>query len=184
MYLNYLKVLINNMNLREATSELHRKAEKMEFNQRMMNNELTIEEYVNYLESQYAIFEKIERLFTLPEPGLARSGRVLNDLNELGETTPNVSDKTMEYIDYLSTLDNDSIQPHIYLNYLALVFGGQIIKTKIHGSGKMYEFDNMHASAAAIRLIQKDEWANEVNKGFEFIINILDELQNNTGRNS
>jgi hypothetical protein len=28
-----------------------------------------------------------------------------------------------------------------------------------------------------IRGIQKDEWADEVNKGFNYIINILDELQ-------
>jgi heme oxygenase len=172
------------MGLREATAELHRKAEKMEFNQRMMNNKLTIEEYVSYLESQYSIFEKIERLFTLPDPGLARSGRVLDDLYELGETTPNVSDKTMEYIDYLSTLNNYSILPHIYLNYLALAFGGQMIKTKIHGSGRMYDFDDIQTSVGSIRRHQRDDWADEVNKGFEFIINILDELQNTTKRNS
>lgn len=166
------------MGLREATSELHRKAEQMEFNQRMMKGELNIEEYSNYLLSQYFIFETIERLFTLPEPSLARTGRVLDDLNELGQTLFQVSDKTQEYIDHLSTLDNDSIQPHIYLNYLALAFGGQMIKTKIHGSGKMYDFDNMHGAIAAIRQIQKDEWADEVNRGFGFIINILDELQN------
>ena len=35
------------MGLREATAELHRKAEKMEFNQRMMNNELSINENFN-----------------------------------------------------------------------------------------------------------------------------------------
>ena len=166
------------MGLRESTSELHRKAEKMEFNQRMMNGELNIEEYSNYLLTQYFIFETIERLFTLPEPSLARSGRALDDLNELGQVLFQVSDKTQEYIDYLSTLDNDSIQPHIYLNYLALAFGGQMMKTKVHGSGRIYKFDSMDAAVAAIRRIQNDEWADEVNKGFQFIINILDELQN------
>jgi heme oxygenase len=172
------------MGLREATSELHRKAEQMEFNQRMMNNKLSIVEYSRYLMSQYYIFDTIEKYNVLPESGLARSGKVLDDLNELGETIIMISPKTQEYVDYLIALDNDAIQPHIYLNYLALVFGGQLIKTKIHGSGRMYDFDNMHASAAAIRRIQNDEWADEVNKGFEFIINILDELQNDTGSNS
>jgi heme oxygenase len=172
------------MGLREATSELHRKAEQMEFNQRMMNNKLSIVEYSRYLMSQYYIFDTIEKYNVLPESGLARSGKVLDDLNELGETIIMISPKTQEYVDYLIALDNDTIQPHIYLNYLALVFGGQLIKTKIHGSGRMYDFDNMHASAAAIRRIQNDEWADEVNKGFEFIINILDELQNDTGSNS
>ena len=172
------------MGLREATAELHRKAEKMEFNQRMMNNELSINEYSRYLMSQYFIFEVIEQYFTLPEPGLARSNKVKEDLKELGETVIMMSPKTQEYVDYLIVLDNDTVQPHIYLNYLALAYGGQMIKTKIHGSGRMYDFDNMHASVGAVRQIQKDEWADEVNKGFEFIINILDELQNVTGSNS
>ena len=112
------------MGLREATSELHRKAEQMEFNQRMMKGELTIEEYVKYLISQGFIFTTIENLYTLPEPSLARSSRVLDDLKELGEDIVVSLPKTQEYVDYLSTLDNDSIQPHIYLNYLALMFGG------------------------------------------------------------
>ena len=48
----------------------------------------------------------------------------------------------------------------------------------------MYDFDNMQEAVGAIRATQKDEWADEVNKGFEFIIKIADELQNNTGSNS
>jgi hypothetical protein len=42
----------------------------------------------------------------------------------------------------------------------------------------------MHEAVGAIRATQQDEWADEVNKGFQFIINILDELQNTTGSNS
>ncbi len=172
------------MDLRTATAELHRKAEKMEFNQRMMNGKLSIEEYVNYLQSQYSIFEKIEYLFTLPEPGLARTKNVLQDLNELGESTPIASPKTQEYVDYLSTLNNYTILPHIYLNYLALAFGGQMIKQNVHGSGRMYDFDDVKTSVGSIRRHQRDDWADEVNKGFEFIIAILDELQNTSGSNS
>jgi heme oxygenase len=172
------------MGLREATAELHRKAEKMEFNQRMMNGKLSIEEYVNYLQSQYSIFEKIEYIFTLPDVGLARAGKILQDLNELGESTPIASRKTQEYVDYITTLTNYTVLPHIYLNYLALAFGGQMIKQNIHGSGKMYDFEDIMASVGSIRNHQRDDWADEVNKGFEFIIAILDELQNNTGRDS
>lgn len=172
------------MGLREATAELHRKAEKMEFNQRMLNGKLSIEEYVNYLESQHAIFDCIERLFELPYPGLRRSLKVSLDLQELGATIPVISEKTQEYVDYLSTLSNYTILPHIYLNYLALAFGGQMIKQNVHGSGRMFDFDDVQTAVGSIRRHQRDEWADEVNKGFEFIINILDELQNTSGSNS
>ena len=51
-----------------------------------------------------------------------------------------------------------------------------MIKSKVPGSGRLYEFDNMMECVGSIRAIQKDEWADEVNKGFEFIIKMLDEL--------
>ena len=48
------------MGLREATAELHSKAEKMEFNQKMFRGELTEFEYLNYLYTQSIIFQCIE----------------------------------------------------------------------------------------------------------------------------
>ena len=41
------------MKLREATAELHSKAEKMEFNQRMFRGELSTDEYAKYLHQQF-----------------------------------------------------------------------------------------------------------------------------------
>ena len=48
------------MNLKEATAELHSKAEKMKFNQRMFRGELSNDEYLNYLIQQSYIFQEIE----------------------------------------------------------------------------------------------------------------------------
>jgi hypothetical protein len=42
----------------------------------------------------------------------------------------------------------------------------------------MYEFENMMECAGAVRSIQKDEWSDEVNKGFDFMIEIFKELEN------
>ena len=52
-----------------------------------------------------------------------------------------------------------------------------MMKDKVPGSGKMYEFDNMKDIIMSIRSIQQDEWADEVNKGFTYIIGIFNELQ-------
>jgi len=174
------------MGLREATAELHSKAEKMEFNQRMFRGELSTDEYVKYLYQQLMIFEAIESK-QLPHPSLARVDKVKEDLNELNSSLDKMNgplSSTMIYSNYLSSLTQEERLPHIYLNYLALAYGGQMMKTKVPGLGKMYDFENMHVSVGTIRAIQKDEWADEVNKGFQFIINIADELQNTTGLNS
>ena len=101
----------------------------------------------------------------------------IDDINELGGYKFKISKPTTDYVVYLGDLNQSSLNAHIYLNYLALVYGGQIMKSKVPGSGKMYEFEGeMMELIGSVRAIQKDEWADEVNKGFQYIINILDEL--------
>jgi heme oxygenase len=170
--------------LKDAIAEKHSLAEKMTFNQRMFNGELSDDEYILYLCQQLAIFDAIE-IHELPHPSLDRAGKVFEDIKELvGEgqiqITPLAS--TNEYRKYLNTLTKEQLLPHVYLNYLAIMFGGQMMKAKTPGSGKMYEFEgDMRELIGSVRAIQNDEMADEVNKGFQYIINILDELQTNAG---
>jgi hypothetical protein len=54
-----------------------------------------------------------------------------------------------------------------------------MMKSKVIGSGRMYDFgdsNNVRHLAQIIRNDVKDDWADEVNKGYEFIIAILNEL--------
>jgi heme oxygenase len=167
------------MGLREETAEKHRIAEQKEFNQKMFRGELTKEEYVNYLTQQSLIFNQIEFGNNLPSDSLRRSEKITEDLRELKEQENYiVLPSTIEYVNYISDLTEEQLLPHIYLNYLALAYGGQMMKSKVPGSGRMYDFDNMMECVGSIRAIQKDEWVDEVNKGFDFLIEIFDELQN------
>ena len=59
--------------LKDAIAEKHSLAEKMTFNQRMFNGELSDEEYTLYLCQQLAIFDAIE-IHELPHPALDRAG--------------------------------------------------------------------------------------------------------------
>lgn len=172
------------MGLREATAELHSKAEKMTFNQRMFKGELSKNEYLEYLRQQSVIFTIIELKGTLPHPNLAREKNIFDDITELEKEINSKTthlDATKEYGIYLQSLDSEKLNAHIYLNYLALAYGGQMMKSKVPGSGKMYDFENMQECVGSIRAIQNDEMSDEVNKGFQYIINILDELQTNIG---
>jgi heme oxygenase len=168
------------MGLREATAVKHKEAERKNFNVLMFNGKLTAPQYILYLKSQYAIFSAIEDNHTLPHSDLNRKQAVKDDLNSLGleyeyqYKTPD--EKTKLYAEYLKTLTYEEVLPHIYLNYLAIMFGGQMMKAKTPGSGKMYDFEDMNVAAASIREVQSDDWADEVNKGFDFMISIFDEL--------
>jgi heme oxygenase len=170
------------MNLREATAEKHKQAERMPFNQKMMRGELTPNEYSAFLRSQHEILSTIEAKFGLPHTGMFTAERILDDLTELGVidiTPPGVV--TKKYCDYLKTLDYDTILPHIYLNYMALMMGGQILKKLVPGSGRMYDFGSEKDRKDYVQIIrnhQKDDWVDEVNCGYDFVISILDELNN------
>ena len=178
--LSFRKIKV--MTLKEATAELHSKAEKMEFNQRMFRGELSKLEYGNYLTQQLVIFLEIECRGVLPNENLKRSEVIRQDINELGVYTFKINKATRQYALHLMNITDEELKAHIYLNYLAIMFGGQMMKSKVPGSGKMYEFEgDMRELIGSVRAIQTDEMADEVNKGFQYIINILDELQKNAG---
>lgn len=167
------------INLKDATKELHTKAERMPFNKKMMKGELSNEDYARYLVSQYHIFHTLEKNFDLPHMDMRRVDSIIEDLKELGfsdhlETFK--GEETTRYCKYLNNLPQVDADAHIYLNYLAHMFGGQIIKKNLPGSGKLYEFENVEHIIGSVRRIQTDEWAPEVNKAFTYIINIFDEL--------
>jgi heme oxygenase len=174
------------MGLKEATSEKHRKAERMPFNVLMINGKLTAPQYEWYLQSQYKIFEAIEDNFELPHPALARKEAVKSEIDSVGmdafnggvpQSTMQVVQAALDYAEYIKGLEQEEVNAHIYLHYLALMFGGQMIKSKVPGNGAMYEFgEDMMAAAGAIREIQSDDWADEVNLGFDKMIQIFKEL--------
>ena len=164
--------------LKEATHDKHKEAERMPFNVKMFKGELTKEQYAKYLLSQLEIFSVIEENFQMPHEGLKRKYAVIEDLKSLDFHQLEIVDNgTLDYVSYLRGLTQEEVNAHIYLNYLAIMFGGQMMKKNTPGAGNMYEFEDMNESASAIRAIQKDEWADEVNKGFDFMIEIFKELE-------
>lgn len=101
----------------------------------------------------------------------------INELKSQGSVDGLILNSTKAYTDYLSALSYEQVLPHIYLNYMAIVFGGQIIRKSVPSSGKMYDFDNMQEVIQSIRNVQQDEWAGEVNRGFDFNISVFEELE-------
>lgn len=166
------------MLLRELTSKKHKQAETMSFNLRMLRGEISKKEYLHYLHQQASIFQILEQK-GVPHPSLLRLQKIFRDIEELmgdfPEGLPSLK-STEKYCIYLQKLNDEEILPHIYLHYLALIYGGQIFKPKVYGKGRMYEFDNIEDAAQSIRVLQSNDWADEVNKAFDFMIDIYDEL--------
>ena len=163
--------------LKEATHIKHKEVERKPFNVKMFKGQLTAEQYGWYLRSQLGIFRALEDNFKFPHEGLKRIEAVAFDLMSLGIDNLVCDVATREYATYLRGLSQEDANAHIYLNYLAIMFGGQMMKKATPGPGKMYEFENMKECMESVRAIQKDEWADEVNKGFDFMIKIMENLE-------
>ena len=163
--------------LKEATHDKHKEAERMPFNVKMFKGQLNEREYGWYLRSQLAIFQTLENNFEFPHEGLKREEAVLFDLMSLGQNDLVADVATREYCEYLKGLSQEDANAHIYLNYLAIMFGGQMMKKNTPGPGKMYDFKNMMECMQSVRAIQKDEWADEVNRGFDYMIKIFKNLE-------
>ena len=174
------------MTIKELTADNHNKAENMPFNQKLMRGGISEKEYIAYLRSQYAIFSTIESLFwpeKLPYADMCRGALVLEDLNHLMDSDhTEVGEKTTEYCEYIKQLNVDRLTSHIYLNYMAVMMGGQIIKKNVPGIGNMYNFGDAEKVRDIAKLIRScDLSGSEINKGYEYIIAILDELQGYSG---
>lgn len=164
--------------LKEAINLKHREAERMPFNIAMLEGKLTPAQYTEYLFTQLEIFSTIEEVIKLPHDGLRRKEAILQDLKAMGvEQFRFPVPASLSYTRYLREVDQETGLAHVYLNYLALMFGGQIMIDRTPGPGHMYKFENMNDLIKEIRAVQKDEWADEVNRGFTYIIKIFKELE-------
>jgi heme oxygenase len=181
------------MSLRENTAIKHKEAESHPFNRDMVAGKLKAHEYYYYVRQMHFLFHHIERRLgdTLPK-SMLRNDAMLKDIEELlfldqGRYTVSlmygILGSTTNYYRHICDLKEEDLMPHVYLNYLALLFGGQIIKKSVPGSGTMYDFENPNEAIAFVRSQQTDEWTEEVNKGFDYLIAIYDELQDFFGRN-
>jgi heme oxygenase len=164
------------MTLKDAIEIKHREAEQHPFMQRMYTGSLTSVEYANYLYQLFFIFGTLE-YYTLPHFCMYRTWRIMEDIDELIDRKQLIiCENTRYYINYLHTRTEDEIRAHIYLHYMALMYGGQIMQKKVPGAGSIYTFDNLSDAIQEVRRTQRDEWADEANMGLTHFITILDEL--------
>lgn len=171
------------MSLKESISHKHKLAESHPFNRLMVSGKLTADHYLLYLLQMSEIFYTIEDKIELP-PNICRLNKILFDIRDLdsqvsdeAEFDLSVLRSTQRYVEHMGKLEEERLMAHVYLNYLALVFGGQIIKKFVPGEGKMYEFEDSYEVVDYVRSRQKDEWADEANLGLDHTIAIYDELQ-------
>jgi heme oxygenase (biliverdin-producing, ferredoxin) len=171
--------------LKDLTWEVHKQAERTSFARKLIKG-LGPEKYYQYLYNQYLIYSVLETYMikNFPEiQDICRSTNMHKDLQEL-ETKFGVSHATIdmispivkEYERHVHNLDRNGLLAHVYVRHFGDMYGGQILKKRVPGSGKTYDFENREELEEKIRAMLTDEMADEAIVCFKFAIKLFEEL--------
>ena len=177
------------MSLREAIKDLHDSVEQSPFAKLLLSGNITEEVYGDLLYNLIPIYECLEsqaiqhKLLENLED-LLRYQQIVTDYQELNPTiteSKNLRPVTLEYVNYLINLSEKNpkqLLAHIYIRHFGDLFGGQIIKKKVPGSGTMYEFNNRQELISKIRSILSEYLSEEARVAMQYAIDLFEALAN------
>jgi heme oxygenase len=167
------------MALRDHIKENHDLAEKHPFVKLLFSGGVSSKIYAEYLFNQYLMYNALEKLAF--QEGLLegvedvlRAKLILEDFIELKETDIKIHDCTLDYIRYVNTrVAKKNLMAHIYVRHFGDLFGGQMMKKVVVGSGKMYDFKNRSELIKELRSRLDDSLAKEANTVMLWAINLF-----------
>lgn len=172
--------------LKDLVQDKHSEAENHRFAKYLLSKDISPLVYADYLFNQYHIYNALEQralqmgvINGLKD--LLRADRIMADLKEITEDTPYNFKKyttVTEYERYIGDRPANAILPHIYVRHFGDMYGGSIMKSKVPGSGTMYEFNNKKNLIDEIRNRLTPEMATEANTVFKFAIDLFEDLAN------
>lgn len=165
------------MSLKELTHNSHVLAEAHSFTQVLLSGKITPEVYSSLLANQLVQYTALEtQAQDLLIPGLARARNIALDLAELGYA-PQIHQATYRYVEYIKNVTNpQQLWAHLYVKHMGDLFGGQILKRLVPGSGHMYQFENRSELIQQVRAKLCDSMADEANLCFTQTLELFSEL--------
>lgn len=175
------------MSLREAIKDLHDYVEQTRFAKLLLSGNITEEAYCDLLNNLIPIYDCIETLAVNHNllndlDDLLRANRITCDYYELKQKLSSsrpLRPIVVNYINYLHFLAEQNpklLLAHVYIRHFGDLFGGQIIKKKVPGSGTMYDFNDRQELISKVRAILTDDLGNEARVAMQFAIDIFEAL--------
>ena len=167
--------------MNEKIKEVHDEVEKMPFSLSLFKGDLTDTQSIAYMVNQWFIFQAMEHnIFRkLPHPSLPRCDKISDCVIALGGKIDGdlMCRATARYINYIVGVedDKDKWYSHVYLNYMAMLMGGQIISERNPDMELMWNFSDTTNAIKSIRKLKID-W-DQVYNGFLYHRDMLKELE-------
>lgn len=164
--------------LKELTWDAHKRAEQTHIMRALLTDQISTHLYAQLLYTKYEIYSAIEDKVKFDHKDLYRAQATLHDWQLLGCSMPACLPSLDAYVAHLRSCDSQSIWGHVYVHYLAPLYGGQIIKKKIQHRlpVMLYEFEDPHAAIAEVRSHLGTHLVTEANLAFEHVITYYSDL--------
>ena len=169
--------------LKDLTWDVHKKAEQTEIMRQLLTDTISDCVYCDLLYTKYEIYRTIEDRVPFKTPDLPRAQRVLNDWQTMGCHLPRCIPSLDAYVSHLRTLSEHMMWAHVYVHYLAPLYGGQIIKKRIEHRFPvtMYEFQDPQAAIAEVRSHATVDMVAEARLAFEATTTYYEDLMRQHG---
>lgn len=164
--------------LKDLTHDNHVKAEAHAFTKLLLSSEIPKGIYATFLANQllqYQTLEHCSKHLLDQIPGLARSELIMQDLLDLDEPVI-FFDTTAKYCNHIKSLSDHGLWAHVYVKHMGDLYGGQMIKNLIPGSGLMYQFSDRKPLIDTLRTKLDISMANEANTCFDLTIELFDRI--------
>ena len=173
------------MSLKELTQQHHKQAESQPFVGILFSGRCPHETYATYLYQLYLIYQTLEEIGVQGGvlkgfEDLLRAPQIQEDFDELWKESepPAGLDSVYAYRAYLDGLrhEPERVCAHCYTRHMGDLMGGQQLKARVPGSGKMFEFNNPGELITKIRGRLKDDMQREVETAYEFATLLFKEM--------
>lgn len=175
------------MTLREAIKAQHDAAEAHPLTALIMSGEMSPAMYYEFLCNQLAIYKSVEakahEYGLLAElPGIDRVQAINEDLEELRREHNlfefEFYDSARLHANRIHLLDKSGVLAHMYVQHMGDMYGGQLLKTKLPGSCKRYDFVDRGQIVSNLRAMLTDDLADEACQAFNFTLDLFDDIAN------
>jgi heme oxygenase len=126
------------MSLKKMTDSIHKEAEQTKWSKLLVSGNITEDQYGQYLYNLLHIYSTLENranehgIFK-ENPDIKWIRRSLNLFLDLGwfRYETGYEKSTLEYVEYIDSLDRNGILAHMYVRHFGDMYGGSIIAKKI-----------------------------------------------------
>ena len=172
--------------LRDAIHDLHHVAENTRFTKLLLSGSITPQAYSIFLQNlphchKHIMNHLIQNGCLKDSLNIQRAELIRQDIKQLSVFQEPVSllKTTYAYLDHIGRITKHSpnlLLAHLYIRHFGDMYGGQMIKKVVPGSGTMYEFDNKKELIEKVRAMLTLDLAEEANVAMQFAIDLFEEL--------